>query len=185
MLFSADALRDCNVRPPDYVAVQGIGCARLLLELHKCLIPKLAAAQNSGIGHFAIQIAKTMGFRVIALSSGPTKEKLARELGAHEYIDGSKVDHAEALRAMGGAKVIMCTAPSPAAAQKLLSGLAIDGTLMLLMLELEPMSIPPGVCFPTLFFPSLGPHLNGFALGGQPCCYRSACRFGDGRSGTP
>ena len=125
-----------------------------------------------------------MGFRVIALSSGPTKEKLARELGAHEYIDGSKVDHAEALRAMGGAKVIMCTAPNPAAAQKLLSGLAIDGTLMLLMLELEPMSIPPGVS-PVAFFSSLGPHLNGFAPGGQPFCYRSACRSGDGRSDTP
>ncbi len=85
-----------------------------------------------------------MGFRVIALSSCPTKEKIARELGAHEYIDGSKVDQAEALRALGGAKVIMCTAPSSAAAQKFIPGLALDGTLLLLMLEGEPMAIAPG-----------------------------------------
>ncbi len=100
--------------------------------------------RNSGLGHLAIQIAKAMGFRVIALSSGPAKEKLARELGAHEYIDGSKVDQAEALRAFGGAKVIMCTAPSSAAAQKLIPGLAVDGTLLLLMLEGEPIMISPG-----------------------------------------
>ena len=85
-----------------------------------------------------------MGFRVIALSSGPAKEQLARQLGAHEYIDGSKVDQAEALRAFGGAKVIMCTAPSSEAAQKLIPGLAVDGTLLLLILEGEPMTISPG-----------------------------------------
>ncbi|KAM5541041.1 hypothetical protein V8D89_005352 [Ganoderma adspersum] len=118
-----NALRHMNARPPDYVAVQGIG--------------------HSGLGHLAIQIAKAMGFRVVALSSGPTKETLARELGAHEYIDGSKVDQAEALRAFGGAKVIMCTAPSSEAAQKLIPGLAVDGTLLLLSLEGEPMTISP------------------------------------------
>ncbi|EJF61443.1 GroES-like protein [Dichomitus squalens LYAD-421 SS1] len=116
-----NALRHMNARPPDYVAVQGIG----------------------GLGHLALQIAKAMGFRVIALSSGPGKESLARSLGAHEYVDGSKVDQAEALRALGGAKVIMCTAPSSDAAQKLIPGLAVDGTLLLLMLESEPMTISP------------------------------------------
>ena len=88
-----------------------------------------------------------MGFRVVALSSGPGKEALARSLGAHEYIDGSKVDQAGALQALGGAKVIMCTAPSSEAAQKLIPGLAVDGTLLLLMLESEPMTISPGFLF--------------------------------------
>ena len=86
-----------------------------------------------------------MGFRVIALSSGPTKEQLARDLGAHEYIDGSKFDQAEALRTFGGAKVIMCTAPNSEAAQKLIPGLAVDGTLLLLSLEGKPMTISPGL----------------------------------------
>ncbi len=98
---------------------------------------------RSGLGHLGVQFAKAMGYRVIALSSGPSKEALARELGAHEYIDGSKVDQAEALLALGGAKVIMCTAPNAEVIQKLLPGLAIDGTLLLIALEGAPITVSP------------------------------------------
>ncbi|KAI0359967.1 GroES-like protein [Trametes cingulata] len=116
-----NSLRHMNVTPPEYVAVQGIG----------------------GLGHLGLQVANAMGFRVVALSSGPGKETLARELGAHEYIDGSQVDQAAALRALGGAKVIMCTAPNSDVIQNLLSGLAVDGTLLLIALEPKPMTISP------------------------------------------
>ena len=84
-----------------------------------------------------------MGYRVVALSSGASKELLARELGAHEYIDGSQVDQAEALQALGGAKVIMCTAPNAENIQRLLPGLSIDGTLLLLALEDAPITVSP------------------------------------------
>ncbi len=87
-----------------------------------------------------------MGYRVVALSSGPAKESLSKELGAHVYVDGSKVDQAEALKALGGAKVIACTAPNASVTEKLLPGLAVDGTLLLLALEAEPMSISPSEC---------------------------------------
>ncbi|KAI0368656.1 GroES-like protein [Pilatotrama ljubarskyi] len=116
-----NSLRHMNITPPDYVAVQGIG----------------------GLGHLGLQIANAMGYRVIALSSGSSKEALARQLGAHEYIDGSKVDQAEALKALGGAKVIMCTAPNSDVIQSLLSGLAVDGTLLLIALEPKPLTISP------------------------------------------
>ncbi|RDX57414.1 GroES-like protein [Lentinus brumalis] len=116
-----NALRHMDVTPPEWVAVQGIG----------------------GLGHLGIQFARTMGYRVIALSSGPSKEALARELGAHEYIDGSKVDQAKALQALGGAKVIMCTAPNAESIQQLLPGLGIDGTLLLLALEDAPITVSP------------------------------------------
>ncbi|KAI0714335.1 GroES-like protein [Cerioporus squamosus] len=116
-----NALRHMDVTPPEWVAVQGIG----------------------GLGHLGIQFAKAMGYRVIALSSGPSKEALARELGAHEYIDGSKVNQAEALQALGGAKVIMCTAPSAENIQQLLPGLALDGTLLLIALEGAPITVSP------------------------------------------
>lgn len=116
-----NSLRHMNVLPPEYVAIQGIG----------------------GLGHLALQIAKAMGYRVVALSSGPAKESLSKELGAHVYVDGSKVDQAEALKALGGAKVIACTAPNASVTEKLLPGLAVDGTLLLLALEAEPMSISP------------------------------------------
>lgn len=133
----------------------------------------------SGLGHLAIQIAKAMGFRVIALSSGPTKEQLARDLGAHEYIDGSKFDQAEALRTFGGAKVIMCTAPNSEAAQKLIPGLAVDGTLLLLSLEGQPMTISPGVFIGA---PLRYTHPNRPVL--QCICWGSACQSEDGLSDT-
>src|SRR5438552_1804178 len=68
-LTTFNSLRNSGARPGDTVAVQGIG----------------------GLGHLALQYAARMGFRTVALSSGADKEPLARELGAHEYIDTSVV----------------------------------------------------------------------------------------------
>ena len=128
-----------NVMPPEYVAVQGIGCVSLSHALREVILTR----SISGLGHLALQIAKAMGYRAVALSSSPAKESLARQLGAHEYIDGSKVDQAEALKSLGGAKVIMCTAPNADVIQKLMPGLAIDGTLLLLALESTPITVSP------------------------------------------
>lgn len=86
----------------------------------------------SGLGHIALQIARGMGFRAVALSSSASKKELAHQLGAYEYIDGSKIDQAVALKKLGGAKVIMCTAPNAKVIEGLLPGLAVDGTLLLL-----------------------------------------------------
>ena len=92
-----------------------------------------------------------MGYRVVALSSSSSKQALARELGAHEYIDGSKEDQAAALQALGGAKVIMCTAPNADAIQNLISGMAIGGTMLLVALEENPITFSPSASlFPTL-----------------------------------
>lgn len=84
-----------------------------------------------------------MGFRTIALSSDGSKEALARSLGADEFIDGSKVDQAKALQKFGGMKVIMSTAPNAGATESLINALAVDGTLLVLAVEPEPMRIPP------------------------------------------
>jgi D-arabinose 1-dehydrogenase-like Zn-dependent alcohol dehydrogenase len=99
-----------NVVPGDVVAVQGIG----------------------GLGHLAIQFAHKMGYRVVALSSSDSKRELATKLGAHDYLDSSKVDQAEELTKMGGAKVIMCTAPNSDIIAQLLPGLAANGTILLI-----------------------------------------------------
>ncbi|KAI0830863.1 GroES-like protein [Trametes gibbosa] len=116
-----NGLRKMDASAGDIVAIQGIG----------------------GLGHLAIQMAKAMGFRTVALSSGGSKEELARQLGAHDYIDGSKVDQAEALQKLGGAKVIMCTANAPEATKKLIPGLAVDGTLLLLAVDSQEFGISP------------------------------------------
>lgn len=86
----------------------------------------------AGLGHLAIQYAHNMGYRTVALSSSGGKEQLAKELGAHIYLDSSKVDQAEELQKLGGAKVIICTAPSEKIIPGLLNGLRTEGTLLIL-----------------------------------------------------
>ncbi|KAI0640178.1 GroES-like protein [Trametes polyzona] len=116
-----NGLRKVDLSPGDVVAVQGIG----------------------GLGHLAIQFAHAMGYHTVALSSSADKEALARSLGADEYIDGSQVDQAEALRKLGGAKLIMSTAIAPEATKKLIPALAVDGTLLLLAVDNQEIGVSP------------------------------------------
>lgn len=118
-----NSLRHMDVKPGDVVAVQGIG----------------------GLGHLAVQFASRMGYKTVALSSGPSKEQLAKNLGAQVYLDGSKVDQTKELAALGGAKVIICTAPNSQVIQGLLPALALDGTLLVLALPETPATIPLGL----------------------------------------
>ena len=99
-----------HITPGELVAVQGLG----------------------GLGHLALQYASKMGFRVVALSSSGAKEQFAKDLGASEYVDGSKEVHHEALQKMGGAAMIVSTAPNPEIMGDLLAGLAPMGKLLLL-----------------------------------------------------
>ena len=84
-----------------------------------------------------------MGYRVVALSSSGSKEHFAKDLGASDYIDGSKEDQAEALQKLGGASLIVSTAPSPETIGKLVGGLSILGKL--LILARMPFPAPDGV----------------------------------------
>lgn len=84
-----NALRNSGARSGDLVAVQGIG----------------------GLGHLGIQYARQMGFRTIAVGRGADKEPLARKLGAVQYIDSATDNPSEALQKLGGAHVILATAP--------------------------------------------------------------------------
>lgn len=99
-----------NVPPGATVGVQGLG----------------------GLGHLAIQYASKFGYRVVALSRDSKKEKFARQLGASEYIDASKGDTGEQLQKLGGASLIVATAPSADAITPLLKGLGILGKLLIL-----------------------------------------------------
>src|SRR6266536_2228582 len=104
-----NSLRNSGARAGDTVAVQGIG----------------------GLGHLAIQYAARMGFRTVALSHGSEKEALARELGAHEYVDTQQVDAAEGLRRLGGADLVLATAPHSAAIASTINGLKMRGKLLI------------------------------------------------------
>jgi D-arabinose 1-dehydrogenase-like Zn-dependent alcohol dehydrogenase len=114
-----NSLRNMGAKPGSLVAVQGIG----------------------GLGHLAIQYARKLGYRTVAISRGADKRKLATELGAHEYIDTEKGDVAKALQAMGGARVIMMTASSSSLAAAMIGGLGRDGVLLLLGAGAEPIPV--------------------------------------------
>lgn len=103
-------MRQLNVQPGSTVAIQGLG----------------------GLGHLAIQYANRFGFRVVAISRDAQKERFVRDLGAHEYIDSSKEDAATALQKLGGASLIVATAPNPKAISPLLKGLRPLGKLLVL-----------------------------------------------------
>ncbi|EQD46140.1 Alcohol dehydrogenase, partial [mine drainage metagenome] len=96
-----------------------------------------------GLGHLGVQFASKMGFHTVALSSGKEKESLAHSLGAHEYIDLSSKDAASTLSRMGGAKVILATAPSSDLASRLVDSLAPNGNMILVGVDSNPLSISP------------------------------------------
>ena len=103
-----NALRNAGLRGGDLVAVQGI----------------------VGLGHLGIQFARQMGLRTVAIGRGRDKEQLAKDLGAHLYIDAAVEDAAAVLQRMGGAKAILATGTSGEAMGRLVAGLAARGKLI-------------------------------------------------------
>src|ERR1700756_1590426 len=114
-----NALRNAGLRGGDLVAVQGIG----------------------GLGHLGVQFARHMGFHTIAIGKGREKEKLAKDLGAHVYIDTAVDDAAAVLQRMGGARAILATAPSGGAMGPLVSGLAARGKLIVVGVPEDQMQL--------------------------------------------
>jgi D-arabinose 1-dehydrogenase-like Zn-dependent alcohol dehydrogenase len=118
-----NALRHAGALSGDLVAVLGIG----------------------GLGHLGVQFAARMGYETVAIARGRDKEPLARQLGAHHYIDSQAQDPAKELMALGGAKVILATVTNGAAMTAALGGLGIDGTFVVLGAPHEPLSVPPAL----------------------------------------
>ena len=94
-----------------------------------------------GLGHLGIQYAARMGFRTIAISSGPEKEELARQLGAHEYVDTKKVKASEGLQKLGGADLVLATAPYADAIASTVDGLKPRGKLLIVAAPFEPLAV--------------------------------------------
>jgi D-arabinose 1-dehydrogenase-like Zn-dependent alcohol dehydrogenase len=114
-----NSLRNSGIRPGEKVAVLGIG----------------------GLGHLALQYAARSGFETIAIARGMEKESLARELGAHHYIDSQKENISEKLQSLGGANLILGTASNAQVMSDSLGGLAIDGKFMILGIGEEPIKV--------------------------------------------
>ena len=102
----------------------------------------ISLCSGSGIGHLAIQYAKAMGYKAVAISSSDSKRDLAGRLGASHYIDASKETPAKALHALGGAKLVVCAAPNEKVISEVLMGLSPNATLLIVALQAASVSIP-------------------------------------------
>jgi len=116
-----NALRHSGALPSDLVAIQGIG----------------------GLGHLGIQFANKFGYKVAAIGRGPENAALAKKLGASAYIDSKATNAAEELQKMGGAQVILATAPSSKAMSALIDGLGPNGKLMVIGAAFDPIEVTP------------------------------------------
>jgi D-arabinose 1-dehydrogenase-like Zn-dependent alcohol dehydrogenase len=114
-----NALRNSGARAGEVVAVHGIG----------------------GLGHLGVQYARRMGFNTVAINRGKDKEELARQLGAQHYVDATAQDVVAELQKLGGASVILATAPNAQAISGLVDGLAPSGKLLIPAAPQEPLSI--------------------------------------------
>jgi len=114
-----NALRNSEARWGDVVAVHGIG----------------------GLGHLGVQYARQMGFHTVAVGRGKDKETLAKKLGAHRYIDSGAGNAAAELQKLGGARVILGTAPNAKAISEMVDGLGINGTLLIPAAPGDPLTV--------------------------------------------
>jgi D-arabinose 1-dehydrogenase-like Zn-dependent alcohol dehydrogenase len=145
-----NSLRHSGALPSDLVAVQGIG----------------------GLGHLGIQFAKKFGYRVAAIGRGPENATLAKKLGADVYIDSAATDPAAELQNLGGASVILATAPSGKAMSALVGGLGVNGTMMVVGASMDPIEVTPN----QLLFGKKG--IKGWA-GGIPSDSQDTLRFAE------
>jgi D-arabinose 1-dehydrogenase-like Zn-dependent alcohol dehydrogenase len=116
-----NALRHSGALPGDLVAVQGIG----------------------GLGHLGVQFAQKFGYQVAAIGRGAENASLAKKLGANVYIDSQATKPAEALQKLGGARVILATAPNSKAMSELIDGLSPNGKLVVVGATADPIEVTP------------------------------------------
>jgi D-arabinose 1-dehydrogenase-like Zn-dependent alcohol dehydrogenase len=114
-----NALRNSDAKPGDLVAVQGVG----------------------GLGHLGIQYAHAAGFETVAVSWGTDKRDLAVELGADHYVDSEADDPGAELAEMGGAQVVLGTAPNADAMESISDGLGVEGQLLAVGIPDEPLDV--------------------------------------------
>lgn len=115
-----NALRNSGARPPDVVAVLGMG----------------------GLGHLGVQYSAKMGFTTVAIARGADKAQFAHELGAHHYIDSTSENVADALKKLGGARTILATVTDSDAMSAALGGLGYAGRMVVLGVSPKPLQVP-------------------------------------------
>ena len=108
-------LKEMDCRPGDWVVVSGIG----------------------GLGHMAVQYARAMGLRVVAVDIADSKLQLAAELGAERCLRGDRAETLARIEELGWARGVLVTAVSNQAFANGVAMLAPGGTMSL-------VGLPPG-----------------------------------------
>ena len=121
-LATFNAMRKSGAQAGDLVAIQGIG----------------------GLGHLALQYARRMGFKVVAVGRGDDIAQAAIDLGAHIYIDTRQEEAVARLQAMGGAQLILTTITDSAAASALVAALSPQGKFLVVGAGEDPLQVSPG-----------------------------------------
>ena len=103
----------------------------------------MAVLGVGGLGHLGIQFASKFGYKVAAVGRGPENAALAKKLGASVYIDSKATNAAEELQKLGGAQVILATAPSSKAMSELINGLGMNGRLLVVGATMDPIEVTP------------------------------------------
>ena len=110
-------LRNWLARPSSRVGVVGIG----------------------GLGHMGLQFARAFGCEVTAFSTTKDKEKEARELGAHNFVNTR--ENGEIKKAAGSLDLILSTVSADQDFQSFIAMLRPKGTLVVLGASPSPMQI--------------------------------------------
>ncbi len=106
------AIRNAHVVPGETVVVFGIG----------------------GLGHLAVQYARLVGAKVIAVDVTDEKVALATELGADHVVNAAHTDPVAAIAALGGADVAVVLAVAPTVFRQAFESLNRGGRLVLVSL---------------------------------------------------
>lgn len=114
------AVKNSGVQPGQRLAVFGVG----------------------GLGHLAVQIAKTFGAKVIAVDIAADKLDLAKSLGADQTINAATDDALKTLRGIGGVHAAIVTSSAKAAYTQAFYGVRAAGSLMVVGLPSEEISFP-------------------------------------------
>ena len=112
---SYKAVKVAGVRPSDLVAIYGIG----------------------GLGHLAIQYAKTAGAQVVAVDLFNDKLELAKELGADYVVNAREQDPVDFIQKLGGADASIPFAVSPKAFEQGYKSLRRNGRVVLVGLPAD------------------------------------------------
>lgn len=147
-LTTFGALRNSDARAGDLVAVIGIG----------------------GLGHLAVQYARHMGYEVVAVGRKAEVADLARQLGAHHYINSAEENVADALQTLGGADLVLATASGGKAVAEAVKGLKPRGQIVVLGASPDPIEVASN----DLFFD--GKSIKG-SLTGDPLTGDATLRF--------